>query len=417
MNIALNPDKKPLPAPSELTRPFWDAAKRGELLVQHCRSCGHFQHPPRPQCEACWSTELEWHRCSGKGTVYSCTVAHRPTTSGFSKEAPYSVAIVELDEGPRLTSNVVGCPPAEVQIGQRVQALFDPMSPEVTLVKFHPEGMAPEAAKAALPKSQPADGGPERQYFRTETVDQRILVITIDRPEARNAFNSAMARQLEAIVDRYDADDELWVAIIKGEGGTFCAGQDLKAAAAGDFAMAGKRGPFGIMGTPPQKPLIAAIEGHALAGGFELALSCDLIVATRETRFGLAEVKRGLYAAGGGAFRLPRRLPYHLAMEMVLTGEPRGAAEMQAHGLLNRMAEPGQSCAAALELARVIAGNAPIGVRNSKEVIYRSVAEGWSDEAGWRNQGPLTERVLRSADMREGLMAFAQKRPPVWRNR
>jgi enoyl-CoA hydratase len=416
MNIALNPNHKPLPTPSELTRPFWDGARRGELLVQHCRGCGHFQHPPRPQCEACWSAELEWHRCSGKGTVYSCTVAHRPTTAGFASEVPYAVAIVELDEGPRLTSNVVGCAPGEVHIGQRVDAFFDRVSPEITLVKFHPEGAPPQASKTAAAVTQSADTT-QRQYFRTETVDQRILVITIDRPEARNAFNSAMARQLEAIVDRYDADDELWVAIIKGEGGTFCAGQDLKAAAAGDFAMAGKRGPFGIMGTPPQKPLIAAIEGHALAGGFELALSCDLIVATRETQFGLAEVKRGLYAAGGGAFRLPRRLPYHLAMEMVLTGEPRGAAEMQAHGLLNRVAEPGQSYAAALELARVIAGNAPIGVRCSKEVVSRSVAEGWTDKTGWDSQKPLTERLLRSTDMREGLMAFAQKRPPVWRNR
>jgi enoyl-CoA hydratase len=417
MNIAVNPNKKPLPTPSALTKPFWDAARRGELLVQHCGSCGHFQHPPRPQCEVCWGADLEWHRCSGKGTVYSCTVAYRPTTPGFGTEVPYAVAIVELDEGPRLTTNVVGCPPGEVRIGQRVEVLFDRVSPEITLVKFHPEGAPPQASKNSTPASQSAEASEQRQYFRTETADQRVLVITIDRPEARNAFTSAMACQLEAIIDRYDADDELWVAIIKGEGGTFCAGQDLKAAAGGDFAMAERRGPFGVMGTPPKKPLIAAIEGHALAGGFELALSCDLIVASKDTQFGLAEVKRGLYAAGGGCFRLPRRLPYHLAMEMVLTAEPRGAVELQGHGLVNRIAEPGQSYAAALELARTIAANAPIGVAISKEVVYRSVAEGWTDEIGWSSQQPLTERLLRSADMREGLTAFAQKRAPVWRNR
>ena len=418
MNMSTASNSKPLPQPSDLSRPFWEGARRGELMIQYCAGCDEFQHPPRPQCARCWNAELEWRRCNGKGTVYTCTVAHRPTTPGFREEVPYSVAIVELDEGPRLTTNIVGCPAAEVHIGQRVEALFENVSPDVTLVKFQPERLTTGLAlnEEELSSAQHNYEVPERQFIRAEIVDQHILLITIDRPEARNAFNSAMARQLEALVDRFDTDEALWVAVIRGEGGTFCAGQDLKAAAAGELAMAPKRGPFGIMERPPLKPLIAALEGHALAGGFELALSCDLIVATSETVFGLTEVRRGIYAAGGGCFRLPRRIPHHLAMEMVLTAEPQTAARLHEHGLVNRIAEPGQACEVALALARQIASNSPIGVRTSKEVVWRSAAECWTDAAGWKKQAALTARVVQSADMREGLRAFAEKREPRWRN-
>jgi len=248
-------------------------------------------------------------------------------------------------------------------------------------------------------------------------VRERTLLITINRPEARNAFDSAMARQMEAIIDRYEEDESLWVAVIRGEGPSFSAGQDLIAARKGDMATAPKRGGFGVMGVPPAKPLIAAVDGQAFAGGMELVLSCDLIVATTASQFGLMEAKRGLLAVGGGCFRLPRRLPYHVAMEMVLTGEPRPAEEMHRLGLVNRLVEPGRALDAALELAGELAKNSPVAVRAAKEIVSRSHAERWTDADGWKLQMGAFARVQGSEDLREGLMAFAEKRDPVWKGR
>lgn len=253
-----------------------------------------------------------------------------------------------------------------------------------------------------------------RSYFKTETIDDHILVVTIDRPEARNAFNRAMAVELEGIMDRFEADPSLWVAILQGAGSTFCAGQDLIGAAKGDLGVSELRGPFGMMGTPPMKPVIAAVEGHAYAGGFELALSCDLIVATSETKFALTEVKWSLVAVGGGAMRLPRRIPYHIAMEMVLTAQPKPVQELAPYGLVNRIAEPGGAFAAALDLAWQVTRNAPMAVQASKEVVWRNLAEQWSEADGWEKQkGPL-RRVVKSKDYHEGLKSFAEKRPAAW---
>ena len=257
----------------------------------------------------------------------------------------------------------------------------------------------------------------ERQYFRSEVVDGHILVITIDRPEARNAFNGAMARQLEALIDRFDDDDGLWVAIVRGNGPTFSAGQDLKSARTGDLGASKKRGGFGIMGMPPKKPIIAAVDGQALAGGMEMVLSCDLVVASETSVFGLAEAKRGLLAVGGGCFRLPRRVPYHVAMEMILTGETKTAQEMQLHGLVNRVVPAGEALKGAIELARVIARNSPVAVRAAKEIAFRSAAEQWTDADGWTRQQEPYRAVARSEDLQEGLRAFAEKRDPVWKGR
>jgi enoyl-CoA hydratase len=257
----------------------------------------------------------------------------------------------------------------------------------------------------------------EKQYFGSEVIDGRIFVITIDRPEARNAFNGAMARQLEALVDRFDEDDALWVAILRGNGPTFSAGQDLKAARTGDMGAAKKRGGFGIMGVPPRKPIIAAVDGQALAGGMEMVLSCDLVVASEAAVFGLAEAKRGLLAVGGGCFRLPQRVPYHVAMEMILTGETKTAQEMHQHGLVNRVVPRGEALAGALELARTIARNSPVAVRAAKEIAFRSAAERWTDADGWTKQQEPYRAVARSEDLQEGLRAFAEKRDPVWKGR
>ncbi len=256
-----------------------------------------------------------------------------------------------------------------------------------------------------------------RDFINAERVDEHILVVTIDRPEARNAFNRAMALRMEEIVDAFDADESLWVAVLRASGTTFCAGQDLKAAARKEFPVGARRGGFGILEKPPAKPLIAAIEGHAYAGGFELALCCDLIVAADDTQFALTEVKRGLVAGGGGCLRLPRRLPYHLALEMALTGEPQPAQRMQAFGLVSRITPKGQTTDEALDMARAILRNSPVSVFATKEIVYRSVHEQWSDAEGWENQKAQIRRVVRSEDSREGVAAFAEKRQPVWQNR
>lgn len=244
-----------------------------------------------------------------------------------------------------------------------------------------------------------------------------IAVIRINRVEARNAFDRATAEAMEAALDVLDADADLRVGVLTGAGGFFSAGQDLKAAARGEFAQTAKRGGFGIMKLPSKKPLIAAVEGPALAGGFELALSCDLIVASRTSQFGLPEVKRSLVAVGGGALRLPNRIPYHLAMELLLTGEPQSAEVLARWGVVNRVCEPGAALAQAMELAGTIASNGPLAVAATKQIAVRCGAENWTAEEGWSRQMEIVGPVFSSEDFREGLLAFAQKRPPVWSNR
>ena len=244
-----------------------------------------------------------------------------------------------------------------------------------------------------------------------------IAIVRINRPEVRNAFDRATAEAMEAALDALDADSDLRVGVLTGAGTAFSAGQDLKAAARGEFAQTQRRGGFGIMKQPPKKPLIAAVEGSALAGGFELALSCDLIVASDAAQFGLPEVKRSLVAVGGGALRLPQRLPYHIAMEMLLSGEPQSAEAMARWGVVNRICGPGEALATALGLAETIAANGPLAVVATKEIATRSRGENWSAAEGWTRQMELAGPVFASEDFREGLLAFAQKRAPQWSGR
>ncbi len=251
---------------------------------------------------------------------------------------------------------------------------------------------------------------------RVETQGQ-ILVITVDRVQARNSFDLATASEMEAAQDLLDDSPDLRVGIITGAGGFFSAGQDLKAAARGEEALTERRGGFGIMMKPSTKPLIAAVEGPALAGGFELALSCDLIVASRESTFGLPEVKRSLLALGGGLIRLPQRLPYHFAMELLLLGEPVSAEQLMNFGLVNRIAEPGEALSCAMELAQALCRNGPLALKASKEIACRAVIEGWTEQMGWEVQMEIGREVLESDDFKEGLAAFAEKREPVWQGK
>ena len=251
--------------------------------------------------------------------------------------------------------------------------------------------------------------------IRSERVGQHIVVIRINRPERRNAFDGATARAMEAAIDAYDADDQLRCAVVTGSDIVFSAGQDLIAAAARDLAATERRGGFGIMGLPPLKPLIAAVEGHALAGGLELCLACDLIVSSRTATMGLPEAAKSLVAVGGGCFRLPKRIPYHLAMELILTGKPWSAMRFAELGLINKITEPGEALAGALELAHEVAAAGPLAVRASRQIAMH--ASEWTDAAAWTEQMAYAQPVLASRDLQEGLRAFAEKLAPVWEGR
>src|SRR6476469_632673 len=250
----------------------------------------------------------------------------------------------------------------------------------------------------------------EEGAILTEDRDGGILVITINRPDARNSVNGDVANGMAEALDRLDSEDYLRVGIVTGAGGYFSAGMDLKAFVQGSTPYVGDRGFAGITQRSSRKPLIAAVEGFALAGGFEIALSCDLIVASREARFGIPEVKRSLVAAGGALLRLPQRIPYHVAMEMALTGDPITAERAHELGLVNRLAEPGTAADVALELAAAIAKNGPLALEATKQILQEQ--HDWSNEDFWARQGELSGPVFASEDAREGAVAFTEKREP-----
>jgi len=239
-----------------------------------------------------------------------------------------------------------------------------------------------------------------------------VLLITLNRPDARNAVNLAVAEGIAAALDELDADAGLAVGVLTGAGGGFCAGMDLKAFVKGESPWVGDRGFAGIVQRPARKPLIAAVEGFAVAGGLEIALACDLLVAARGAKLGIPEVKRSLVAAGGALLRLPQRVPYGVAMELALTGDPISAERGAELGLVNRLADPGGAVDAALELAAAITRNGPLSLIASKEILQRS--RDWSEEDFWARQGEIAGPVMTSNDAREGATAFAEKRDPQW---
>jgi enoyl-CoA hydratase len=228
-------------------------------------------------------------------------------------------------------------------------------------------------------------------------------------------MDQATAHALADALDELDARDDLRLGIVTGGGGTFCSGMDLKGFLRGERPSVEGRGFGGLTERPPRKVLIAAVEGYALAGGFELVLACDLVVASRAARFGLPEVKRGLVASAGGLMRLPRRIPFHVAMEYALTGEMLDAERAQSLGLVNRLSGPGQALDEALKLAAVVAANGPLAVATSKRIVTESAD--WGREEMFDLQRPIAAPVFTSADAREGSAAFAEKRAPNWTGR
>ncbi len=245
--------------------------------------------------------------------------------------------------------------------------------------------------------------------------DGAVLVVTIDRPRAKNAIDLAAAEGIGAAMEQLDTDDSLFVGVLTGAGGVFSAGMDLKAFLAGEKPHVPGRGFAGLVERPPAKPLIAAVEGPALAGGFEIALACDLVVAAEGASFGLPEVRRGLLAGGGGLLRLPRKAGLPKATEWALTGDRVSAADAHAAGVVNRLVPDGQALPAALELARRIAGNGPLAVQGTKRILAEG--PGWPAEEAFARQWEVYAPIRASEDAQEGARAFTEKRAPVWRGR
>ncbi|RYZ12293.1 MAG: crotonase/enoyl-CoA hydratase family protein [Comamonadaceae bacterium] len=242
-----------------------------------------------------------------------------------------------------------------------------------------------------------------------------VLVMTLNRPEARNAMTQALAREMADALDQLNDDPALRVGVLTGAGGHFCSGMDLKAFLRGELPRVEGRGFGALTQRPPVKPLIAAVEGYALAGGFEMVLACDLIVASRDAKFGLPEVKRGLAATAGGMIRLPRRIPYHVAMQYILTGDMLPAPRAAELGLVNELTDAGAALEGALALAARLLANGPLALVAAKRVASES--RDWPEAEMFDRQAAYTADVFASQDAKEGARAFAEKRPPVWQGR
>ena len=242
-----------------------------------------------------------------------------------------------------------------------------------------------------------------------------VLTITLNRPAQKNAVNHAVAVQLAAALDRLDADPQLAVGVLTGAGGTFCAGMDLKAFATGEVPTLPGRGFGGLTRATVRKPLIAAVEGWALGGGFELALACDLIVAAEDASFGFPEVTRGLVPSEGGLIRLPRQVPYHVALRVLLTGQALPAADAARYGLVTALTAHGEALDEAQRMAARIATSAPLALAAVKQIVR--AAQGCSDTDAFARQDPIVAGLIASDDAHEGARAFTDKRAPIWHGR
>lgn len=245
----------------------------------------------------------------------------------------------------------------------------------------------------------------------------RVAVLTINRPDKKNAVNGDVARGMEAAIDKLEDDPEVWLGVLQGSGSVFCAGADLKAINEGRAGeLQTEKGGFaGIVARARTKPIIAAVDGPALAGGTEIVLACDLVVASRAASFGIPEVKRSLVAAAGGLFRLPRLLPRNIALELGLTGDPISAERAAHFGLVNELCEPGEALETALALAERIAKNAPLAVRETRRLMLE-LADA-DDETGFRESGAAMINLASTEDFWEGPKAFLEKREPEWKGR
>lgn len=396
---------KPLPTLDGLTKEFYDYCASGELRFQRCSDCGAWRHVPREMCAECGSFSWTWERSSGRGTLFSWTVVERALHPDFEEETPYAAVVVEMDEGVRVISRMLDTPPADLQVDMPVEVAFDHVTEGIALPKFRP---VPVASRRGAGRSGPVLELPPTIRYETE---DHVAIVTIDRPDAMNALTKDMLAALDAVFADFESDEESWVAILTASGDrAFCTGMDLKEAipllTAGDelgYEDHTKRQFSDVF-----KPVIAAVNGYCIAGGLEMLAGTDLRIAADHAKFGLGEVRWGLVPAGGSHIRLPRQIPWAVAMEMLLTGEPIDARRAYEVGLVNRVVPSAQLMDAAREIAHQICRNGPLAVRTSKEIAVR----GLGLEPGFVLEKALAARVFASDDAREGPRAFAEKRAP-----
>lgn len=396
---------RPLPQLEGLTKEFYDFCAQGELRFQRCSSCGEWRHVPREMCAECSSFDWTWERSSGRGTLFSWTVVERALHPDFEEETPYAVVVIEMDEGVRVISRMLDTAPDALQIDMPVEVVFDKVADGVALPKFRP---VPVSSRRGAGHSGPVMELPPTIRYE---VEDHVAIITIDRPDAMNAMTKDMLAALDAVFADFQADDESWVAILTATGDrAFCTGMDLKEAipllTAGDslgYDDHTKRQFSDVF-----KPIIAAVNGYCIAGGMEMIAGTDLRIAAEHAKFGLGEVRWGLVPAGGSHIRLPRQIPWAIAMEMLLTGEPIDAQRAYEVGLVNKVVPGDKLMDAAREMAQQICRNGPLAVRTSKEIAVR----GLGLETGFVIEKALAARVFASEDAQEGPRAFAEKRSP-----
>ncbi len=338
----------------------------------------------------------------------------RPVLTGHTGPATIEAATVQFDRSGDPEAAIVSAVTPE---GARVLVRTTDRVVVDEVVAKDPIGWSVEIAGDTLTVANRRRRAVPAVPEPTVLVERRgaVRVITLNRPARKNAIDLPTAQLLERVIDAFEADPTARVAVLTGADGTFCAGMDLKAAAAGQFALTDKRGPLGIARVPITKPVIAAVEGHALAGGCELALVADLIVASTASQFGIPEPKRGLVAAAGGVLRLTQRLPRNVAMELALTGDPMPATRLAELGLVNRLAEPGTALDVAVALAEQIVTNAPLSIEASRRIVLESAD--WTREEEFDKQSDLAGLAIFSDDATEGVLAFAEHRAPVWSGR
>jgi len=397
---------KPLPELDGYAKDFYGFCKEGELRFQRCVDCRTWRHVPREMCAECGSFDWVWERSSGRGTVFSWTVADRALHPDFVDDTPYAPTVVEMEEGVRLLTRIVDCPPEDLEMGMPVEVVFDDVTHEVTLPKFRRRSPGGSRDRRAVPIPS-LELPPTIRYEKSDG----IAIVTIDRPDAMNALTKEMLAALDSAFAHFDADDDSLVAILTATGDrAFCTGMDLKEAipllTSGDEL--GYEDHTKRQFSEVDKPIIAAVNGHCIAGGMEMLAGTDLRVAAKEATFGLGEVRWGLVPAGGSHIRLPRQIPWALAMELLLTGESIDAQRAYEIGLVNRVVPADEVMSTALDLAASICRNGPLAVRTSKEIAVRALGL----EEGFVLEKSLAAKVFASDDAKEGPRAFAEKRRP-----
>jgi enoyl-CoA hydratase/carnithine racemase/uncharacterized OB-fold protein len=430
--------KKPLPQMQPWTKAFWEGTKQGKLLIQHCMGCNANIFYPRKVCPECWSGDLAWIPSSGKAKVYTFTVMLDMVEPKFMADLPYVLAMVDLDEGVRMTTRIVDCKPEDVRIGMDVEVIFDDVAPECSLPLFRPADPSLRLTKDESEAARPASSktieeiGPDRYQtirYVIEGEHGAICRITLNRPEKHNAINRRMAEELIDAFRRVRDIPSVGVVVLAGAGEkAFCTGGDLEIFP----SLAEHQSSLNWLShegldvqraiSSCEKVVIAKINGHCLAGGLELALACDLLYAKESALLGTTEINMGILPGWGGTARLPRSMPIFRAREVIFSGRKDYAArEMYDMGLLTRVFKDEEFEEKFEKIVANIASKKPTALRMGKEIMARSV-DGCDLETAlaverngiqWLTYAPEIQSVMEQFRARPDQLTARQKRKNV----